>query len=96
MKYQFHHPSLYDAVSPFLETAGIYESFGWNINLLILFGPLIAFLLTVFQVLKINREFSKEQFAFHFTFRKKWFPLGVTLLSGGLLLTMFFYMVGEN
>ena len=87
---------LYNASQPVLERMGIKENLGWNINLLILFGPLIAFLLTVFQTLKIKGQFSKEQFEFHFTIRKKWFPLMVALLSGGLLLILFVYLAGEN
>lgn len=87
---------LYNASQPVLESIGIKENFGWNINLLIVFGPLIAFLLAILQVLKINWQFSKEQFEFHFTIRKKWFPLLVAVLSGGLLLTLFIYLLGEN
>lgn len=87
---------LYNASQPFLETMGINENFGWNINLLIIFGPLVAFLLTIFQTLKIKGQFSKEQFAFHFTFRKKWFPLTVAVFSGGLMATLFIYLIVEN
>jgi hypothetical protein len=87
---------LYNASQPVLESMGVKENFGWNINLLIVFGPLIAFLITIFQTLKINWQFSKEEFEFHFTLRKKWFPLVVAVLSGGLLLTLFVYLLGEN
>jgi len=53
-------------------------------------------LLTIFQTLKINWQFSKEQFEFHFAIRKKWFPLIVSVLSGGLLAILFVYVIGEN
>ncbi len=96
LKYVFNVDGPFDNASPFLERMGIKENIGWNINLLILFGPLIAFLITIFQVLKLNWQFSKEQFDFHFTIRKKWFPLMVAILSGGLLLTLFMYLVAEN
>lgn len=96
LKYVFNMPGPFDSATPFLERMGIKESIGWNINLLILFGPLIAFWITLFQVLKINFQFSKVQFDFHFTIRKKWFPLMVAILSGGLLVTLFLYLVGEN
>ena len=96
LKYGLNIDAPFDNAIPFFERMGIKENLGWNINLLILFGPLIAFLLTIFQVLKINREFSKEQFSFHFTFRKKWFPLMLSVLSSGLLLTLFVYLLGEN
>src|SRR6266404_3037365 len=93
LKYIFNIDGPFDQATPFLERMGIRENIGWNINLLILLGPLVAFLITLFQVLKINWKFTKEQFEFHFTIRKKWFPLLVTILSGGLLLTLFVYMV---
>ncbi len=96
LKYVLNIDGPFDNATPFLERMGIKENLGWNINLLILFGPLIAFLISIFQVLKINWQFSKEQFEFHFTIRKKWFPLMVVLLSGGLLLTLFIYLLGEN
>jgi len=96
LKYVFNIDGPFDSATPFLERMGIKENLGWNINLLILVGPLVAFVMTIFQVLKINWQFSKEQFEFHFAFRKKWFPLIVAVLSGGLLFTLFIYLVGEN
>jgi hypothetical protein len=96
LKYGLNIEGPFDNATPFLERMGIKENLGWNINLLILFGPLIAFLLTIFQVLKINWKFTREQFEFHFAIRKKWFPLMVAVLSGGLLLTLFIYLLGEN
>lgn len=96
LKYTFNVPQPFDNASPFLERMGIKESIGWNINLLIVFGPLIAFLITIFQVLKINWQFSKVQFDFHIEIRKKWFPLFISLFSGLILLTLFIYLVGEN
>lgn len=96
LKYVFNVDGPFDNATPFLERMGIKENLGWNINLLIIFGPLIAFLVTIFQVLKINWQFSKEQFEFHFTVSKKWFPLMVAVLSGGLLLTLCIYLLGEN
>ena len=96
LKYGLNIDGPFDNATPFLERMGIKENLGWNINLLILFGPQIAFLLTIFQTLKINWQFSKEQFEFHFAIRKKWFPLAVAALSGGLLLILFIYLAGEN
>jgi hypothetical protein len=96
LKYVFNVDAPFDNATPFLERMGIKENIGWNINLLILFGPLIAFLITIFQVLKISWKFTKEQFEFHFIIRKKWFPLLVAVLSGGLLLSLLIYLVVEN
>ena len=96
LKYGLNIDGPFDNAAPFLERMGIKENLGWNINLLILFGPLIAFLLTIFQTLKINWQFSKEQFEFHFAIRKRWFPLMIAVFSGGLLFTLFIYLLGEN
>ncbi|MGH2552676.1 MAG: hypothetical protein ACRDEB_03100, partial [Chitinophagaceae bacterium] len=96
LKYGLGIDGPFDLATPFLERMGIKENIGWNINLLILFGPLIAFLLTIFQVLKINWQFSKQQFEFHITVQKKWFPLLIAVLSGTALLTLLIYLVGEN
>ena len=86
----------YDAIDPFLQRTGIRESLGWNINLLILLGPVAACLLSVFQVLKIKWQFTKEQFEFNFSIRKRWFPILVAALSISLLAILFLYLLAEN
>ena len=96
LKYEIGIDAPFDSIAPFLERMGIKETPGWNVNLLILFGPVIAFLLTTFQVLKIDWLFTKEQFDFHFAIRKKWFPLLVAGISGGLLSIVAIYLIGEN
>jgi len=96
LKYELGIDAPFDSVAPLLEQMGIKETVGWNINLLILFGPIVAFLLTVFQVLKIDWQFTKEQFIFHFTVKKRWFPLLVIAFSLSLLAFLTIYMIGEN
>lgn len=86
----------YHASEPFFERWGSKEPLGWNINLLILLGPVFAFLLTVFQVLNIEWNFSKEQFRFYITVQKRWFPILIALFSLGMLALLFFYLLGEN
>jgi hypothetical protein len=78
------------------EKWGIKEGLGWNINLLILFGPALAFLLTIFQVLKIEWHITKEEFLVNLAIQKRWFPLLVVVLSIGLLGLLFLYAIGEN
>jgi hypothetical protein len=96
LKYGLNIDGPSDQATPFLERMGLKENLGWNINLLLLFGPLMAFLLTIFQVLTISWKFTKERLAFHFIIRKKGLPLLVVVLSGGLLLILFIYLAGEN
>lgn len=86
----------YDAIDPLLQSMGIRESIGWNINLLILLGPVAAFLLTIFQIVKIKWEFTREQFEFHFAIAKRWFPMLIAAFSISLLAILFLYLLGEN
>ena len=62
----------------------------------LLFGPMLAFLLSILQVLKIGWNFTEEEFRLQFTLQRKWFPLMVAVLSGGLMAILFFYLLGEN
>ena len=96
LKYELAINSPFDTIAPFLERTGIRESLGWNINLLIVFGPVLAFLLIVLQLLKIDWQFNREQFDFHFTIKKRWFPLLIAGFSLSLLAILFIYLLGEN
>ena len=96
LKYQFGINNPFDILQPSLERMGIKNAIGWNINLLILFGPVLAFLLTVFQVLRINWEFTQQEFQFQFTIHKKWFPILVAAFSLGILAVLFAYGFAEN
>ena len=96
LKYELKIEGPFNAIQPSLESWGIKDSLGWNINLLILFGPVLAFLLTIFQVLKIEFHFTKEEFNLQFSLQKIWFPLLVVGFSAGLIAILFFYVLGEN
>lgn len=86
----------YNASQPLLENLGIKQSLGWNINLLIALGPVIALAISLFQVLKIKFHFSKEQIDFSAQLQLKWFSLLVAALSTGLLAILFIYLFAEN
>ena len=96
LKYELKIEGPFNTIQPSLESWGIKDSLGWNINLLILFGPVLAFLLTIFQVLKIEFHFTKEEFNLQFSLQKIWFPLLVVGFSAGLIAILFFYVLGEN
>ena len=96
LKYGLGIHGPFDASKPMLESMGINESPGWNINLLILFGPLVAMILTLLQVLGIEWHFAGEQFRLHISIRKRWFPIVIALLSGLVLATLFIYLFWEN
>ncbi len=86
----------YFGSQPVFESLGIHESLGWNINLLIVGGPVLALLCCALQVLHIEWHFSAEQFKFNITIRKKWLPLFLVFVSGLLLTILFIYLAGEN
>jgi hypothetical protein len=96
LKYELNINEPFDTSAPLLEKWGIKESPGWNINLLILLGPIAGFLLAIFQVLVIKWQFTKEHFHFQFTVKKRWFPILVAAFSVSLLAILFFYLLGEN
>src|SRR5260221_5598809 len=96
LKYGLSINEPFDSSAPLLERWRIKESLGWNINLLILLGPVAGFLLTIFQVLIIKWQFTKEHFYFQFTVKKRWFPILVAAFSISLLVILFFYLLGEN
>ncbi|MBK5270568.1 MAG: hypothetical protein JJE22_06100 [Bacteroidia bacterium] len=96
LKYKLGFDGQFDSIATVLERMGIKEPPGWNINLLILLGPVSGFLLAIFQVLIIRWQFTKEHFRFDFTIKKRWFPLLVAVFSISLLAMLFFYLLGEN
>ena len=96
LKYGLNINEPFDSSAPLLARWGIKESLGWNINLLILLGPIAGFLLTIFQVLIIKWQFTKEHFQFQFTVKKRWFPILVAAFSVSLSAILFFYLLGEN
>jgi len=96
LKYELSVDGPFDAIAPLLERWGLKETLGWNINLLILFGPLSAFFLTIFQLLGIRMQFTQNHFLFQITVRKRWLPLLVAGFSISLLAILFIYLFGEN
>lgn len=96
LKYELDVPGPFNAIAPLLERMGLQEGPGWNINLLILFGPLIALILALLQLVKLDWQFTKADFRLQLTVYKRLFPLSVALFSAGLLLILFIYLAGEN
>ena len=96
LKYGLNTPAPFDASWPFLQRLGISDDFGWNINLLILFGPFIGLLLALFQVLQLRWEINTHEFRLHITVRKKWFPILVGGFGISILSILFLYLFVEN
>jgi len=85
-----------EATQPIAEKWGIKEGPGLNITSVIVFGPMVAFLLTIFQFMKAEWRFTKEEFLLHFSFYKRWFPIMVAVASVGLLGLLFLFAGVEN
>ena len=96
LKYGLGIPGLYDLSQPVLENLGINESLGLNINLLIITGPVIALLLNLFAILKLDWYNENETVSISISIQKKWWNVAVIVLSAILVLTLFIYALGEN
>lgn len=96
LKYALNMPFLYDAAQPMLEKLGIRESLGWNINLLLLFGPFAALLLNLATILQFEWNNEKDGFSMKFTFQKSWWNIGLVFFSATLLAVLCLYVIGEN
>lgn len=96
LKYGLGFRALFDAATPVLEIMGIKESLGWNINLLILLGPLVALTWNFFSFVKIKWHNEKEQWQLNCSIHKHWLNIVVAGMSFMVLLVLFTYLIGEN
>ena len=96
LKYGLGIPGLFNLSQPVLENLGINESLGLNINLLIITGPVIALLLNLFAILKLDWYNENETVSISISIQKKWWNVAVIVLSAILVLTLFIYALGEN
>jgi len=69
---------------------------GWNINILIVFGPMIAVLINVLSLAFIRFEKVDDYFKFQLFIRRNWLNLAVLAIAGYSLLAMFVYIFFEN
>lgn len=96
LKYGLGASYLFDSAQPILEGLGIKESLGFNINLLILFGPLIAMAINLLTVLRIEWRNENEIFSIRLSIQKHWWNMVLVLFATALLATLFIYVLGEN
>lgn len=86
----------YNVSEPMLNSLGLNQSLGLNINLLVLFGPVLALMLNVLSVLHIRIEAMKDRIDCRLSINKSWKNLAVVVLSTLVLLALFAYALGEN
>lgn len=85
-----------ESIKPLAEKWGIKEGPGFNITSVIVFGPILAFLLTVFQFMKLEWRSTREEFFVQFSFYRRWFPVTIAAASIAVLGMIFLYVSVEN
>lgn len=85
-----------EAVKPTAEKLGIKDPPGFNITSVVLFGPMIALLLVVFQFTSLEWKIMRDEFSVRFSFYKRPFPIVVALSSIAVLAMLSIYMFVEN
>jgi hypothetical protein len=96
LNFQLGYPYLYDAANPFQQSTSISEPAGFNIYLLILFGPVLALLLNVLAVLDLWLDNGKDRINFQLSVGKNWYNLVMISLSGLTLIIIAAYLFLEN
>jgi hypothetical protein len=96
LKYVFRLPALFDAIEPLLTSMGAKEPLGLNINLLIVFGPALTFLINLTSILNIQWNRNEGGIHIHLIVQQKPVNWIVLCISGGCLALLFLYALGEN
>jgi hypothetical protein len=94
LKFELGIDAPFDAASPLLQQWHIGRTVGWK--LFILMGPFMAFLLSIFQLLVVRMQFTRNHFLFQIILKKRWLPLFVASLSASLLGLLFSYLVVDS
>ena len=96
LKYILGLPALYDASAPMLEVLGINESFGWNINGLIRFGPFLALLINIAAIIRLNLDSHPGSYHLDVRVLRRPFNWWIIGVSAGCLFTLFTYLLCQN
>jgi hypothetical protein len=95
LNYEFGIPGLWSSIESIFEKPG-NKQLGLNINLLILFGPLVAILINLTQVM--NVVFKKDISSFNLEVELKRYSSNWMVIAAGslCLASLFLYLLGEN
>jgi hypothetical protein len=96
LKYEFGLPALYDAAQPVLASLGLNQSLGWNINLMIVFGPLLALLLNVIGVVSLSYGANNDDVRFQIVLKKATANWMIIILGGLCMAALFTYLLMET
>ena len=86
---------LWKPIEPIFEKPA-NKHFGWNINMLILFGPIIALLINALSLAYLRFEKVGNYFKLEIYIRRNWLNIAVLIIAGGSLAAMFIYLFFEN
>ena len=96
LKFVFGVPMLFDAAQPILDAWGVKGPIGWNISLMFILGPLVAFLFNLTNVLRIDWQNNKHQINFQLSFEmgfKNWLLVAISCLC---MINVIVYVICEN
>jgi hypothetical protein len=88
-------PGLWNLADPSLVNLSNGQ-IGWNINLLILVGPMLALVWNTFSLVQINWNNSNEQLQLSFRVHKHWSNIYVAIVSLVVLASIFVYVSGQG
>ena len=86
---------LWKPIEPIFEKPA-NQHFGWNINMLIILGPIVAVLINTLSLAFIRFGKADDYFKFEIFIRRNWLNLAVIIIAGGSLLIMSIYLFFEN
>jgi hypothetical protein len=72
------------------------KRFGWNVNMLIVFGPLLATLLNALSLIYFRFEKTGEYFQLQLFIKRKWWNIAVMIVAVGILVCLGTYLLLEN
>ena len=93
--YEMGFSTLWQPIDPVFEKPA-NKHFGWNINLLILFGPVLALMLNFFSIVKIKWQNEKDQMHLSFSVRKHWVNILIAAVAVLVLASLFAYLIAES
>ena len=96
LKYTSDEAYIHNLTWPLLQSVAVREGLGLNANLLILFGPVLAFLLNLFSVLDTDYQQGEENVVGQFSIRKSAWNLAVLFCSSLALFLLFACILGEK
>jgi hypothetical protein len=95
-KYTLGLEYFYDVIIPVFKSLSSKESLGFNINALIVIGPLLALILNLTVVLRLQTISTEEHIEFQITALKNRQNWAMVILNGLLLCMLLIYMLGEK